>query len=216
MSLIVRVIRFCRHDIGWLLAAWPALVAYLLYRYPTTTSAAILLGTSLTSFCLPYTIRRRVVLNYYAYRRPISTIIYVIIAAIIVMPFVGHYQVFHLAIAAYFSFSLGLIFWAASDPMFEMVQWLAFPTEFERVPDDIRLFDTRKIDWPGYDFQIRAHLFRFRYGDKWAYGIVGPLTFALGDQDLEGKSPEEIYAAYAGWYDNEGIGKMMETDTGST
>ena len=47
--------------------------------------------------------------------------------AAIVMRVVGHYQIFQFGIAAYFSLCLGLIFWAASDPMFEMVDWLAFP-----------------------------------------------------------------------------------------
>jgi len=210
MSLIVRIIRFCLYDVGWLLLAWPALLAYLIYRDPTSWSAAALLGICLLCFCLPYAMRSKVVLNYHAYRRPMSALLYVVIAAIVVMRFVGHYQVFQFAIAAYFSFSLGLIFWAASDPMFEMIQWLAFPTEFGRVPDEIQLFDTRRIDWPGCDYQIRAHLFRFRYDDTWDYGITGPLTFAFGDHNFEGKSPEEIYAAYATWYETEGIGRRFE------
>jgi len=185
-------------------------MAFLIYRYPTSSSAATLLGICSLCFCLPYAMRSRVVLSYHAYRRPISTLLYVLIAAMIVMRFVGHYQVFQFGIAGYVSFSLGLIFWAASDPMFEMVQWLAFPTEFGRVPDEIELFDTRMVDWPGCDYQIRAHLFRFRYDDAWEYGIAGPLTFALGDQNFEGKSPEEIYSAYAAWYGKEDIGGMME------
>ena len=124
----------------------------------------------------------------------------------VVMRFVGHYQAFQYATAAYFSLALGIIFWAASDPMFEMVNWLAFPMEFGRVPDEIRHFDTRWIAWPDSDGMIRAHLFRFRYDKDWDYGITsGPLTFAFGDGNLEGKSPEEIYAAYASWYDQPGI-----------
>jgi hypothetical protein len=213
MSLIVRIIRFTRHDIGWLLAAWPALIAFLIYRYPTPTSAATLLGLCLLCLCLPYVIRSKVVLNYRFYRRPISILLYVVIAAMIVMRFIGHYQVFQFGIAAYFSLALGIIFWAASDPMFEMVDWLAFPTEFGRVPDEIQLFDTRMVDWPNCDFQIRAYLFRFRYDDEWDYGITGPLTFAFGDSNLEGKPPEEIYAAYADWYDREDIGGMIEAES---
>lgn len=213
MSLITRVIRFTRHDIGWLLAAWPGLIAFLFYRYPTPTSAAILLGLCLLCFCIPYAIRSKVVLNYRFYRRPVSSLLYIVIAAMIMMRFVGHYQVFQFAIAAYFSLALGIIFWAASDPMFEMVVWLAFPTEFGRVPDEIQLFDTRMVDWPDCDFTIRAHLFRFRYDDEWDYGITGPLTFAFGDQNFEGKSPEEIYSAYAGWYDKEDIVGMIKTES---
>ncbi len=213
MSLIARVIRFNRHDIGWLLAAWPVLLAFLIYRYRTLPSAAILLGSCLLCFCSPYVIRSSVILSYKFYRRPMSTMIYVIIAAIIVMRFVGHYQVFHVVIAAYFSLSLGLIFWAASDPMFEMVDWLAFPTEFGRVPDEIQLFDTRLVDWPGCEYPIRVRLYRFRYDGDWGYGITGPLTFALGDQDFEGKSPEEIYSAYAEWYAQEGIQGLLEKES---
>ena len=215
MSLIARVIRFSRHDIGWLLAAWPALLAFLIYRYRTLASAAILLGIYLLCFCLPYVIRSVVILNYRSYQRPMSTMFYVVIAVIIVMRVVGHYQVFQFAIAAYFSLSLGLIFWAASDPMFEMVDWLAFPTEFGRFPDEIQVFDTRRINWPGRDYPIRAHRYRFRYDGDWAYGITGPLTFALGDQDFEGKSPKEIYSAYADWYAKEDIRGILEKTTES-
>ena len=83
-------------------------------------------GICLLCFWLPFVIRSTVILNYNAYRRPMSTIVYAVIAAIVVMRVVGHYQAFQFAIAAYFSLSLGLIFWAASDPMFEMVDWLGF------------------------------------------------------------------------------------------
>jgi len=60
---------------------------------------------------------------------------------------------------------------------------------------------------------IRAHLFRFRYDKDWNYGITsGPLTFAFGDQSFEGKSPEEIYAAYAIWYDQPGIRDLRASE----
>ena len=210
MSLIVRLIQFVRRENGWLLAAWLGLIAILIYRYPTRASVAILLG--LCSFCfgLPYLVRSKVVLNYRLYRRPISTFLFVVIASLIMIRLVGYRQVFHFGIAAYYSLALGLIFWAVSDPMFEMADWLAFPTEYGRLPDEIESFDARQIDWPGYDFQIDAQLFRFRYGDKWDYGLTGPLTFAFGDANFEGKPAEEIYAAYAGWYEKEGISRKIE------
>ena len=209
MSLIVRIIHFIRRENGWLLAAWLGLIAILIYRYPTSTSAAILLGFCSLCFGSPYIIRSKVVLNYRVYRRGVSTFLFVVIASLIAMRFVGYRQAFHFGIAAYYSLALGLIFWAASDPMFEMVEWLAFPTEFGRVPDEIQLFDARRIDWPGYDFPIDAQLFRFRYGDKWDYGLTGPLTFAFGDNNFEGKPTEEIYAAYADWYEKQGIGEKI-------
>lgn len=210
MSLIVRTIIFIRRENGWLLAAWLGLIAILIYRYPTPASVAILLGLCSVGFGLPYFIRSKVVLNYRLYRRPISTFLFVVVASLIMIRLVGYRQAFHFGIAAYYSLALGLIFWAASDPMLDMVEWLSFPTEYGRVPDEIQSFDARRIDWPGYDFQIDAQLFRFRYGDKWDYGLTGPLTFAFGDNNFEGKPAEEIYAAYAGWCEKEGIGRKIE------
>ncbi len=127
------------------------------------------------------------------------------------MRIVGHYQIFQFAMAAYLSLILGLVFWAASDPVFEMVQWLAHPLEQGRVPDEICLVDTRMLDWPGSDFKIRTHLFRFRYGNEIGYGITGPITFALGDQDFKGKSPDDIYAAYREWFTREDIDGMLQS-----
>jgi hypothetical protein len=206
MVFIVRGIRFSRHEPFWLLVAVPALIAFLIYRYPAPLSVAILIALCSTCFCLPFFIRTIVVLNYPKYRRPIRSIGYLAVAAMVVMHFFGHYQAIQYATASYFSLAVGTVFWAASDPMFEMVNWLAFPTEYGRAPDEIQHFDTSWIPWPDSDRMIRAHLFRFRYDQEWDYGITsGPLTFAFGNGNFEGKSPDEIYAAYWKWYDQPGI-----------
>jgi len=38
------------------------------------------------------------------------------------------------------------------------------------------------------------------------------MTFAFGDGNFEGKSPEEIYAAFASWYDQPGIRDLRPGD----
>lgn len=96
--------------------------------------------------------------------------------------------------------------------MFAMINWLCFPTEYGRPPDEIQLIDDRYRDWPGESGPIRCQLFRFRYGNDWNIGITGPLTFALGDQDLDGKSPDEVYSVYEKWFSNEDIAGLIREE----
>ncbi len=209
-SLLVRLVRFARHG-GWTwLLFLVALVAILAWRLPSRSSQAALLCVLFVSFTLPFFVRYWLIKHYSRLRRCVGAIFYVALFAFVVARIVGHQQVISLVVVAFVATSLGGLFWASSDPMFEMVAWLAFPTEYGRTPDEIHLYDTRSNTWPNADVKIKSHLFRFRYDDDWAFGIVGPITFAFGDQKFEGKSPEEIYATYGAWFESEGIGKMVD------
>jgi hypothetical protein len=95
--------------------------------------------------------------------------------------------------------------------MYEMISWLAFPTELGRYPDDIRIVDRRPIAWPESSQPVECVLYRFRDGDRWLHGITGPITFSFFEE-FTGKTPDEIYAAYLNWYIGEGIGNMIEEE----
>ncbi|MDX1943982.1 MAG: HEAT repeat domain-containing protein [Pirellulaceae bacterium] len=88
----------------------------------------------------------------------------------------------------------------------ELVVWLAEPTQFGIPPTRVELFDQRRQFWPGYAAPVDCWLFRFTYvvadeaGER-SYsniGIAGPAAHALV-ADLSDLSPDDIYAAYAGW-----------------
>lgn len=89
----------------------------------------------------------------------------------------------------------------------ELAVWLAEPTQFGIPPAAIELFDEREQFWPGYTEPIDCFLFRFTYavtiegeGERSFsnIGIAGPLTHAFL-ADLTDLSPDDIYAAFAGW-----------------
>jgi hypothetical protein len=89
----------------------------------------------------------------------------------------------------------------------ELAVWLAEPTQFGIPPAAIELFDEREQFWPGYAKPIDCFLFRFTYaitiegeGERSFsnIGIAGPLTHAFL-ADLTDLSPDDIYAAFAGW-----------------
>ncbi len=88
----------------------------------------------------------------------------------------------------------------------ELAVWLAEPTQFGLPPARLELLDHRTQFWPGYNDEVPCYLFRFHYsvtveGDERVYsnlGIAGPLTYAF-TADLEDLSPDDIYAAFAGF-----------------
>jgi hypothetical protein len=85
----------------------------------------------------------------------------------------------------------------------ELALWLAQPVQFGVPPRDIELFDNRQLYWPGFDDPVDCYLFRFHYHLADAQyaniAIVGPLTHAFR-ADLADLSPDDIYAAFAGWH----------------
>ena len=89
----------------------------------------------------------------------------------------------------------------------ELCVWLAEPTQFGVPPAGCELFDHRRQFWPGFPTPVDCYLFRFQYvvtiegeGERSFsnIGIAGPLAHAFL-ADLGDLSPEDIYAAFAGW-----------------
>ncbi|MFN0018644.1 MAG: HEAT repeat domain-containing protein [Pirellulaceae bacterium] len=88
----------------------------------------------------------------------------------------------------------------------ELTVWLAEPTQFGLPPTKCELFDQRTQFWPGFSKAVECFLFRFTYEltlDEAArtysnIGIAGPLAHAF-TADLADLSPDDIYAAFAGW-----------------
>ncbi len=88
----------------------------------------------------------------------------------------------------------------------ELTVWLAEPTQFGLPPTKCELFDQRQQFWPGFSESVECFLFRFTYEltvDDAArtysnIGIAGPLAHAF-TADLADLSPDDIYAAFAGW-----------------
>jgi len=85
----------------------------------------------------------------------------------------------------------------------EMTLWLAEPSQIGIPPTKCELVDRRNQHWPGYDDRVECYLFRFTYDlgqvNFSNIGIAGPLTHAFG-ADLCDLSPNDIYAAFAGWH----------------
>ncbi len=84
----------------------------------------------------------------------------------------------------------------------ELAAWLASPEQFGIPPSSLELVDNRIQYWPSYDEPQSCYLFRYRYqlaaGEICNIGIAGPATHAF-QADLNQLSPEDIYAAFAGW-----------------
>lgn len=93
----------------------------------------------------------------------------------------------------------------------ELTVWLAEPTQFGLPPTKCELFDQRQQFWPGFRESVECFLFRFTYeltvdDASRTYsniGIAGPLAHAF-TADLADLSPDDIYAAFAGWHAQHG------------
>ena len=209
MAFLIRLFRFINHESLW----WPfglvSLIAVVLWRNHGQFSLAILGGGAAFAFSLPFFARNFIIRRFAKTKIVLTAGGVALLLCMLVVPAFAQDRVGELAFGAYAAFFFGALFWSASEPMYEMMCWLAFPTEWKRFPDEIQLFDQRTIEWPNRRRPVACSLFRFRYDDKWSYGIVGPITFALFDQDFDGKPPEAIYAAYAKWY-QAGVGKLIE------
>jgi hypothetical protein len=84
-----------------------------------------------------------------------------------------------------------------------LAAWLAEPTHVGVPPGSLELVDARQQFWPGFESAVGCYLFRFEYriGEKLlaGIGIAGPVTHAFMC-DMQDFSPDDIYAAYAGWF----------------
>jgi hypothetical protein len=89
----------------------------------------------------------------------------------------------------------------------EMVQWLAYPTEFGAIPDEISIVDSRTLYWRHAKEKRTLYIVRYKYNkwktdgtDETGVGLVGSgTTFCLFDNTLESLSPEEIYSVHCAW-----------------
>jgi len=84
-----------------------------------------------------------------------------------------------------------------------LAAWLAEPAHFGVPPGGLELVDARHQYWPGFEQPLDCFLFRFEYriGQQAlaSVGIAGPVAHAFMC-DLQDLSPDDIYAAYAGWF----------------
>jgi hypothetical protein len=98
----------------------------------------------------------------------------------------------------------------AQDPDFqamaEMCDWLAHPSEFGRVPDEIVLLNKRELHWPPTDDTRPLWLFTYTYRGTepdeepdTGVGMVGSITFALFGENTTDLSPEDLYGLHCCW-----------------
>jgi hypothetical protein len=90
------------------------------------------------------------------------------------------------------------------DAMAEMSQWLEHPSEFGRAPDQLEVYDHRRLFWPPTKDERDVWLFRYRYDDEEGepeegVGMVGSDTFALFGETTADLPPEDIYALHCVW-----------------
>jgi hypothetical protein len=90
--------------------------------------------------------------------------------------------------------------------MAEMCSWLAYPTEYGAPPDEIELYDTRRIYWPPTKDTRRVWLFKYCYKageartkEDVGIGMVGSITFALFGEVTAKMSPEDVYSLHCCW-----------------
>jgi hypothetical protein len=120
-----------------------------------------------------------------------------------------------------------------NEPTFQamatMAEWLADPSEFDRPPDEIALYDTRELYWPPTGDRRQLWLFKFRYiwneeeweayneskdemtpevlhqmacekpGEQAGLGMVGSVTFGLFGEVKPDTPLEHAYALHCCW-----------------
>ncbi|HEY0092754.1 MAG TPA: hypothetical protein VGB96_00455, partial [Archangium sp.] len=90
------------------------------------------------------------------------------------------------------------------DAMAEMSDWLEHPSEFGRPPDQLEVYDHRRLFWPPTKDERDVWLFRYRYEEEEGepeegVGMVGSVTFALFGETTAEMPPEDIYALHCVW-----------------
>lgn len=85
----------------------------------------------------------------------------------------------------------------------ELSEWLTYPTEKGRPPDQLEIIDSRQMKWPLEDELVNVHLIKFTYkdptgekADEVDIGLVGPMTFCHFDMKMAARAKEDIYAIH--------------------
>jgi hypothetical protein len=93
------------------------------------------------------------------------------------------------------------------DPAFaakaELAEWLSYPTEKGRPPDEMSIVETRNLKWPLEDDPVDVRLIQFVYKDPAGVkpdevdiGLVGPMTFCHFEMKMSTRPKEDIYAIH--------------------
>jgi len=204
---MIRTISFvAREGVVWPLILFAA-TSWRLWLLSRIGLALPLVTEMLIFFLAAYALRVPVILRYASVRKWLAGLFLVIAAATFAMQRSGYPLAATFSVFGYCAFAFGCLFWAGCDEMLEMVEWLSFPTEFGRPPDEIHLIDRRIWTLPGEDGPELCSLYRYRYDQEWDVGLTGPVTFSLIGEGLDGKPVEEIYAAYGAWNSQPGMPK---------
>jgi hypothetical protein len=100
----------------------------------------------------------------------------------------------------------------------ELAQWLAYPTELGRYPDDIELVDNRVLFWPPAGERLELWLFEYRVSaplgldeDDVGVGLVGGVTFSMSSYETHLRPVEHVYAIHCFW-ECEQMGLVMRSE----
>jgi hypothetical protein len=95
---------------------------------------------------------------------------------------------------------------APSRAIVEFADWLAYPTELGKYPDDIEILDARALYWPPAREALPLTMLRYRVRDESGFepddvgvGLVGSVTFSLFSYANHQRPPEDVYAIHCYW-----------------
>jgi hypothetical protein len=84
----------------------------------------------------------------------------------------------------------------------ELCQWLSYPQEYGRPPDEIALLDSRVLYWPPTDDLRQVWLFSYEYDDhetSGGVGMVGSVTCSLIGETSSDLAASDVYALHCCW-----------------
>lgn len=84
----------------------------------------------------------------------------------------------------------------------QLAVWLSKPMQMGVAPDHCKTIITRNLSWPGFESPVNCYLIEYKYtvgeNELRNIGIAGPIVHAFAC-DLSDLSPDDIFAAFAGW-----------------
>ena len=88
----------------------------------------------------------------------------------------------------------------------EFADWLAYPTELGKYPDEIEVIDGRGLYWPPARQALALTLLRYRVHDESGFepddigvGLAGSTTFSLFSYENHQRPAEDCYAIHCYW-----------------